>query len=155
MYYIYETSIGKITVSVAKDGSAITGVHLGARKEAGEYGRTTLTDLAIAQLREYLAGKRKAFALPLNAVGTPFQKLVWNALQTIPYGETRSYKEIAKMLGNPGAVRAVGMANHHNPIAIIIPCHRVIGANGSLVGYAAGLSVKEALLTLEKAAPLN
>ncbi len=102
------------------------------------------------QLEEYFQGKRKIFDLPLSPFGTPFQQKVWNALCTIPYGETRSYKEIATQIGNPKGCRAVGMANNRNPIMIIIPCHRVIGSNGSLVGYAGGLRTKEWLLAHEK-----
>lgn len=147
-YYVYETKIGKITIT--NNGAAITAVHLGVKEDLGEYCRTVLTDRTAFQLNEYLAGKRQFFDIPLEAAGTPFQKLVWKTLQTIPYGETRSYKEIARLIGKPSASRAVGMANHRNPIAIIIPCHRVIGANGSLVGYAAGLSIKERLLALER-----
>ena len=94
-------------------------------------------------------GKRKSFDLPLKPEGTEFQKKVWNALLDIPYGETRSYKDIAVAIGNPKACRAVGMANNRNPISIIIPCHRVIGANGSLVGYGGGLPIKIELLNLE------
>ncbi|MDR2295732.1 MAG: methylated-DNA--[protein]-cysteine S-methyltransferase [Clostridiales Family XIII bacterium] len=102
-----------------------------------------------AQLAEYFAGERKTFAVPLAPRGTDFMLSVWRALRDIPFGETRSYKEIAARVGKPRASRAVGMANNRNPIAILIPCHRVIGANGSLVGYAGGLSVKRFLLDLE------
>lgn len=102
------------------------------------------------ELEEYFAGKRKTFSVPLSLHGTPFQKKVWTALCTIPYGETRSYSEIAEAVGNPKACRAVGMANNKNPILIIVPCHRVIGKNGSLVGYGGGLPIKEKLLKLEK-----
>lgn len=101
------------------------------------------------QLQEYLEGKRKEFELPIEQEGTKFQKQVWEALRKIPYGETRTYKEIAKMVGNEKASRAVGMANNKNSIPIIIPCHRVIGSNGKLVGYALGLDVKQYLLDLE------
>ena len=101
------------------------------------------------QVTEYFAGTRKAFELPLAPNGTPFQKSVWQALRDIPYGETRSYGEIAKAVGNGKAARAVGMANHRNPIPVIIPCHRVIGADGSLTGYAGGLERKTLLLALE------
>jgi methylated-DNA-[protein]-cysteine S-methyltransferase len=104
---------------------------------------------AAVQITEYFDGKRKTFDLPLNPQGTDFQLRVWKALQNIPYGETRSYADIAAITGNPKAYRAVGMANHHNPIPIIIPCHRVIGANGSLTGYAGGLELKQRLLNLE------
>ena len=101
------------------------------------------------QLLEYLEGKRKLFDVPLNPKGTKFMKEVWTALQEIPYGETKTYGEIAKKVGNPKAARAIGMANHRNPIPIIIPCHRVIGSNGKLVGYALGMEKKEFLLMLE------
>ena len=104
---------------------------------------------ARAQLLEYFAGKRKEFDVPLSPSGTPFQKKVWAALQSIPYGETRSYQQIAQMIGNLKATRAVGMANNRNPIAILIPCHRVIGKNGKLVGYAGGMERKQYLLALE------
>lgn len=102
------------------------------------------------QLKEYFAGERKVFDLPLAPKGSEFQHKVWRALQEIPYGETRSYGQIAEAVGNPKASRAVGMANHRNPISIIVPCHRVIGADGRLVGFGGGLGVKEALLQLEK-----
>lgn len=105
---------------------------------------------AARQLEEYFAGRRKVFDLPLAPEGTEFQQRVWKALREIPYGETRSYGQIAAAVGNPKASRAVGMANHRNPISIIVPCHRVIGADGRLVGFGGGLGVKEALLQLEK-----
>lgn len=105
---------------------------------------------AVEQLRGYFAGERTEFDLELELVGTAFQRRVWAALQTIPYGETRSYGEIAEQIGSPGAFRAVGLANCHNPIGIIVPCHRVIGANGSLTGYGGGLDRKRALLDIEK-----
>lgn len=101
------------------------------------------------QLIEYFSGQRKVFDIPLDFEGTDFQKQVWSALLTIPYGETRSYKQIAQQLGNEKAVRAVGAANGKNPISIIAPCHRVIGAGGALVGFAGGLDKKEILLRLE------
>ena len=94
-------------------------------------------------------GKRKVFDLPLSLKGTDFQKQVWQALRDIPYGETRSYKQIAVAIGNPKAVRAVGMANNRNPLLIVVPCHRVIGTDGKMVGYAAGVDKKEFLLRLE------
>jgi len=102
------------------------------------------------QLTEYENGLRREFKLPLHLIGTSFQKQVWNALLEIPYGETRSYQEIAMQIGNPKALRAVGGACNRNPIGIIVPCHRVIGKNGSLTGYAGGLSYKELLLNHEK-----
>ncbi|MBL8265836.1 methylated-DNA--[protein]-cysteine S-methyltransferase [Steroidobacter sp.] len=101
------------------------------------------------QLQEYFAGQRKEFALPLDCNGTEFQRRVWNALLTIPYGETRSYAQIADQIGNPAAVRAVGAANGRNPLSIVAPCHRVLGSNGSLTGFAGGLAVKAKLLSLE------
>ncbi|MGF6129942.1 methylated-DNA-[protein]-cysteine S-methyltransferase [Pseudomonas frederiksbergensis] len=101
------------------------------------------------QLQEYFAGARNQFELELDFAGTDFQKKVWQALLTIPFGETRSYSEIAQQIGNPSAVRAVGAANGKNPISIVAPCHRVIGASGKLTGFAGGLEAKEQLLTLE------
>ena len=105
---------------------------------------------SIQQLLEYFQGNRATFDLPLNPDGTPFQRAVWAELLRIPYGETRSYGEIARQLAKPGASRAVGMANHHNPIAIVIPCHRVIGQDGSLTGYAGGIELKQKLLSIER-----
>lgn len=101
------------------------------------------------QLNEYFAGKRKAFAVPLDMRGTPFQKQVWEALRGIPFGETRTYGQLAVQLGNPRATRAVGAANGRNPVAIIAPCHRVIGFSGKLTGFAGGLDAKAHLLNLE------
>jgi methylated-DNA-[protein]-cysteine S-methyltransferase len=101
------------------------------------------------QLEEYFAGQRKQFALKLDLAGTAFQRKVWNALLTIPFGETRSYGEIARQIGSPGAVRAVGAANGRNPVSIVTPCHRVIGSTGKLTGFGGGLDVKAQLLALE------
>lgn len=109
-----------------------------------------ISERAIAQIREYFAGNRTNFNIPLAPQGTDFQQQVWKTLCNIPYGETRTYKQIAQAIGNPKAVRAVGMANNKNPIAILIPCHRVIGSNGKLVGYAGGLDIKKRLLNLER-----
>lgn len=109
-----------------------------------------ISDLAFSQIREYLDGKRKCFDFPCELRGTEFYRKTWQALCGIPYGETRTYKEIAVAVGNPKAARAVGMANHNNPIWIAIPCHRVVSAGGGLAGYAGGLAMKEALLTLER-----
>ena len=105
---------------------------------------------AVDQLERYFAGDLRTFDLDLDLVGTAFQRRVWEALTTIPYGETRSYGEIARQIGSPGASRAVGLANGHNPISIIVPCHRVIGANGNLTGYGGGLDRKRTLLGMEK-----
>ena len=102
------------------------------------------------QLQEYFAKKRKTFDVQFNLKGTPFQMRVWQQLQKIPYGQTQTYKQIAEAIGKPKASRAVGMAIHNNPIAIIIPCHRVIGSNGKLTGYAGGLDLKQYLLNIEK-----
>ena len=110
---------------------------------------TNLLLEAKKQLEEYFEGKRKKFDLPLKQAGTEFQKKVWKALKEIPYGKTRTYKEVAKMVGNEKASRAVGMANNKNNIPIIVPCHRVIGSDGKLVGYALGLDMKRYLLDLE------
>jgi methylated-DNA-[protein]-cysteine S-methyltransferase len=104
---------------------------------------------AMGQLASYFAGQRMEFDLPLDPAGTEFQKRVWKALSGIPYGETRSYSELARSIGKPAAVRAVGAANGRNPIGIIVPCHRVIGASGKLVGYGGGLPMKRMLLDLE------
>jgi methylated-DNA-[protein]-cysteine S-methyltransferase len=105
---------------------------------------------AVDQLGAYFAGELTDFDVELDLRGTEFQRRVWKALLTIPYGETRSYGEIAEQIGAPGAARAVGLANGHNPIAIVVPCHRVIGANGSLTGFGGGLGRKRTLLELEK-----
>ena len=144
--YSYETKLGSVTI-VEEDGAllAIT-TH---RTYEGIKQETPLINEAYRQLSEYLSGERKRFDLPLNPQGTVFQQQVWKALCDIPYGETRSYKQIAEAIGNPKAVRAVGMANNRNPLLIVVPCHRVIGANGKLVGYAAGIEKKEFLLKLE------
>ena len=145
--YSYETALGSVTF-VEEDGAllAITTQHT----YEGERLETPLIQEAYRQLSEYLIGVRKCFDLPLNPLGTVFQQQVWKALSDIPYGETRSYKQIAEAIGNPKAVRAVGMANNRNPLLIVVPCHRVIGANGKLVGYGAGIEKKEFLLKLEK-----
>ena len=109
-----------------------------------------LLQKAVKQMQEYFTGRRKEFELPIRLQGTDFQQKVWNALRQIPYGETRSYGEVAAIIGNPKASRAVGGANHKNPIMLIVPCHRVIGADGSLTGFGGGLRAKEYLLSLEK-----
>lgn len=159
--YIYDTKLGKILI--ADDGQSITNVAL-LKEPNCDDGMDQISDLfpdheliqtelikeAAKQLTEYLEGKRKDFTVKLSPQGTEFQRKVWEALQAIPYGETRSYKQIAQAVGNEKASRAVGMANHNNPIICMIPCHRVIGANGSMVGYAVGISVKEELLNMEK-----
>ena len=148
-YYVYESPFGNIVIE--SDGNAITGIKTESNiKPNGEKEASTLTDITAMQLREYFAGKRKKFDVPLNPQGTEFQRSVWKALQEIPYGKTRSYKQIAKAIGNPKACRAVGMANNKNPIWILIPCHRVIGTDGTLTGYGGGLEMKKRLLNIEK-----
>jgi methylated-DNA-[protein]-cysteine S-methyltransferase len=132
---------GTIETLHARVGKSIPGAQLVASAEA-------LAPYA-SQIREYLQGERRVFTLPLDLHGTPFQMEVWNALCRIPYGETRSYAEIAHEIARTQAVRAVGAANGANPVALVVPCHRVIGKNGSLTGYAGGLALKAALLQLE------
>jgi methylated-DNA-[protein]-cysteine S-methyltransferase len=148
--YLYDTQIGKI--GIADNGIAITDLYFDGEGLPSDIkiNETKLIKEAWKQLTEYFLGNRKEFKLPLFPEGTEFQNKVWMALQDIPFGETRSYGEIAKTIGNSKAARAVGMANNRNPIPIFIPCHRVIGANGSLVGYGGGLKIKEYLLTVEK-----
>lgn len=145
---VLETDLMPLTLVC--DESALLCVNFGTAEPDGAVRkRTELIEKVSEQLREYLAGERQAFDLPLRPEGTEFQKKVWDALTAIPYGETRSYQEIAVQIGNPEACRAVGMANNRNPIPIIIPCHRVIGARGSLVGYGGGLDIKVKLLEIE------
>ena len=120
------------------------------KEKACEDGEPSILLEAARQLGEYLEGRRQTFELPLNPQGTSFQKKVWQALRDIPYGETRTYGQIAKEVGSPKGARAVGMACHNNPIIIVTPCHRVVGANGALTGFACGLEMKEFLLGLEK-----
>ena len=146
--FFYETPVGKLCVG-EEDGVIVRTTW---SKIPTEYilKETKLILQCKMQLDEYFRGERKTFDLPLAPKGTDFQKKVWNALQEIPYGETRTYGEIAAAVGNPKAARAVGMANNKNPIGIIIPCHRVVGANGKLVGYAGGMDKKEWLLQLER-----
>lgn len=149
--FYYNTKIGEIAIE--ENGVAITRLYFvnkDLEKEVEIKEETWLMRKAIKEIKEYLEGKRNSFDLPLEPEGTEFQKKVWNVLKEIPYGETRSYGEIAKLIGNEKASRAVGMANNKNPIMIMIPCHRVIGVNGKLVGYAGGLDVKEKLLNMEK-----
>lgn len=147
--YYYDFPIGKL--AIADNSEAITHIttHDVYDREEYEIKETDLIKKAHLQLSEYFEGKRKTFDLPLAPHGTDFQKRCWQALQTIPYGETWSYKQLAIAIGNAKACRAVGGANNKNPIIIVIPCHRVIGANGQLVGYGGGLPIKEALLALE------
>ena len=145
--FSYNTPIGKIFIT-EKDNK-ICAVSLADKIEC-ETKETPLIKETYEQLTEYFDKKRKTFELSLLLEGTEFQKKVWHALIEIPYGETMTYKQIAAKIGNSSAQRAVGMANHNNKIMIIIPCHRVIGSNGKLTGYAGGLDVKQYLLKLEQ-----
>ena len=160
---LFRDALG-FAVAVARDGRLIWLGHSPTRESAEEsllrYWPDAVADPEAAplpearrQLDEYLAGQRRSFDLPLEVSGTEFQRLCWQALQEIPFGETRTYGEMARSIGHPAAVRAVGRANHDNPIGVIIPCHRVIGANGSLTGYAGGLDMKRTLLELEGVLP--
>ena len=153
-YKVIDSPVGKLKL-VASDAGLVAVLW-----ENDKPNRVRLSDLtesanhpiltqAERQLTDYFAGKRKEFSVPLDMRGTPFQKNVWEALLSIPFGETRSYGQLAKQLGNPGAMRAVGAANGKNPISIVVPCHRVIGTNGKLTGFAGGLKTKEHLLKLE------
>lgn len=145
---IYHSPVGDIRLEY-EDGAVTALKNAGADVKADA--PNELTELVFRQLDEYFVGTRRTFDFPYRLHGTPFQQKVWAALRDIPYGETRSYKDIAEAIGCPKAFRAVGMANHANPIFIAIPCHRVIGASGSLVGYGGGLEMKKALLELEEA----
>ncbi|NMC33393.1 MAG: methylated-DNA--[protein]-cysteine S-methyltransferase [Veillonellaceae bacterium] len=148
--YFYETHIG--TIGIAEKNGKIARLYFPTDRQAPTTSiqETPLLQEAAQQLQDYLSGKLTHFSLPLQPAGTAFMQQVWRRLCEIPYGETASYKNLAESLGKPNAARAVGMANHCNPIPIFIPCHRVIGANGSLVGYRGGLDLKSRLLKLEK-----
>ncbi len=145
-YWVYSTDLGPITI--ACEGEGVTALRFGERP-MGQRMETELGRRAFDQLQEYLAGQRRDFDLPLCPKGTEFQRKVWRALGAIPYGQIRTYGEVAAQVGKPKACRAVGMANNRNPIAIVVPCHRVVGANGTLTGYAGGLDIKAKLLELE------
>lgn len=151
-YTRYESPIGTLLLAGSHAGlnvvSFSTGKHAISVSPQWTENRAALTN-AVAQLEEYFAGRRKSFDLALCPEGTPFQRQVWSALQTIPYGETISYKGLAERIGKPKTIRAVGAANGANPIPIIIPCHRVIGHHGSLTGFGGGLPLKKRLLELE------
>ena len=146
----YDTKIGKVTI--AENDGYIIGIYFEKDKipETVEEKETDLIKEAIRQITLYLDGKLEYITVPIKLEGTEFQKLVWNELKKIPYGKTCTYKDIAKGIGNEKACRAVGNANNKNKIPIIVPCHRVIGTNGKLVGYAGGLDIKEKLLDIEK-----
>ena len=153
IYANVPSPIGELRL--AGDGEALTGLHMPPhRHDPGVAAGWRRMDTAFAAAREqlaaYFAGERVAFDLPLDPVGTAWQRRVWAALMDIPYGETRGYGELAAALGAPGAARAVGHANGRNPISIVVPCHRVVGADGRLTGYGGGLERKRALLALEQ-----
>lgn len=145
----HETPVGR--VGLVENGSALTHLFFGDEKDAAGFSecQTPLLLKAASQLDEYFTGDRLGFDLPLAPFGTDFQRLVWSALLKIGYGRKTSYGQVAENIGHPGASRAVGQANNRNPIALIIPCHRVVGRNGEITGYAGGLAIKEYLLKLE------
>ncbi|WP_367179057.1 methylated-DNA--[protein]-cysteine S-methyltransferase [uncultured Pseudoflavonifractor sp.] len=145
---LFDTPVGTLGLE-EEDGAIVRLLLPGAPAPRIACHETPLLSEGKRQVLEYLAGQRRGFDLPLAPVGTEFYRAVWHALEAIPYGETRTYRDIAEAVGRPRAVRAVGQANHRNPIPIIIPCHRVVGANGSLTGYAGGLDLKARLLRLE------
>jgi methylated-DNA-[protein]-cysteine S-methyltransferase len=151
-YYNYDFPVGKIWIG--EEGGSLTDLHFGKPKKKDVEGaaekETPALKKAAKQLTEYFAGKRTEFDLPLTLEGTPFQMKVWKALRNIPHGKTKSYGEVAKKIKHDKAARAVGGANHRNPIAIIVPCHRVVGADGSLTGFGGGLKNKQLLLDLEQ-----
>jgi methylated-DNA-[protein]-cysteine S-methyltransferase len=156
--YYSEETISQINIAVLASSKGIKKIFFNPTKEITELNSATKLRSddpylfgIFDQFKEYFAGTRREFDVPLDIEGTDFQKRVWNELQKIPYGKTISYKSLSEKLGDVKAIRAVGKANGQNPIAIIIPCHRVIGANGNLVGYASGLAIKEKLLHLEGA----
>ena len=147
-FYLFDTPLGMM--ALAQGEEAVTQVYLPSRPTPRIASHETpLLARAREELLEYLAGERREFDLPLSPQGTPFQQRVWRALGDIPYGQTRSYRDIALAVNCPKGFRAVGMANHNNPIPIFIPCHRVVGADGSLTGYGGGLELKRRLLELE------
>lgn len=148
MYYVY--TIGGNKMTIEGDGKSITRIRFGVHVGDGERKRNYIMDQARDELEEYFEGRRLSFNVPLNPLGTPWEQTIWTALKEIPYGETRSYREIAKETGNGKACQAVGHASGKNPVAVIIPCHRVIGSDGTLKSYASGQEMKDYLLTLEK-----
>jgi methylated-DNA-[protein]-cysteine S-methyltransferase len=151
-YTLLESPVGELLASADAAGR-VTGLHFDGHRTPTPNPGWVRDERALAplrrQLEEYFAGERREFELELAPTGTPFQLSVWSALRAIPYGETASYGEIAAAVGQPAAARAVGGANNRNPIAIVVPCHRVIGASGSLTGYGGGLPRKQQLLALE------
>lgn len=146
-YFIYRTPMGRVAIET--DGRAITRFAFGPMRLRGAERATALTNRASSEVLEYLAGKRTAFDVPVQAEGSAFQRAVWERISAIPYGETRTYAQIAQSLGKPGALQTVGQACGRNPVPLLIPCHRVVGSNGKLGGYAFGPAVKKFLLDLE------
>ena len=167
-YYLnWDSPLGRVTVCCSERGVCEVSLGTPAGKRAGRNGSrqpstewipaersrqngARLARRAIAELKEYFAGRRQRFDVPLDLRGTSFQLKVWKALTQIPYGQTRSYRQIAGAVGNPRAARAVGLANHCNPVGILVPCHRVVSSDGSLGGYASGLENKAWMLQLEQ-----
>jgi len=146
-----ESPIGALVITASD--AAVLSIELAREEDRALHGHSDtepVLNRAAAELREYFDGKRNAFTFKMNPEGTPFQQNVWNALLQIPFGETRTYGQIASVAGSPKGARAVGMACNKNPIMIAVPCHRVVGADGSLTGYAGGTQVKQELLDLEK-----
>ncbi len=146
-YAVYDSALGFIRIEY--DNETVTSLKKLNESPTDFGSKTNFSNSVFSEISEYFSGNRKHFTFSFDAVGTAFQKKVWSALCDIPYGETRTYKEIAKAIGNEKASRAVGMANNKNPLHIVVPCHRVIGASGKLVGYAGGLPMKEYLLKME------
>ena len=149
-FFFYDTPIG--TLVIASQENFLTHLFFAGEPFPTDaiLQETELLKEAVHQLQLYFAGQLREFTLPLAPAGTEYMRRVWDALRAIPYGETRSYRDVAASLGNPKAARAVGLANNKNPLPLFIPCHRVIGSNRKLVGYRGGLSTKEQLLALEK-----
>lgn len=149
---VFKTDLAEIEIEASPKGVRRLSLKRTSKSDSASIGPQAalkVARLAQKQLTQYLNGVRKEFDLPLDLQGTPFQMKVWQQLRAIPFGETRTYGELAKKIGNPKAARAVGMANNRNPIAIVVPCHRVVGSNGALVGYAGGLGLKKSLLEIE------
>lgn len=149
--FVTDTPIGPLTL-VEEDG-ALCEVRFGDQSEGLSCCETPLLKQAMQELDEYFSGRRKQFTVPLAPKGTLFQQKCWQALLQIPYGETRTYGQQAALIGQPKACRAVGMGNHRNPLPVFIPCHRVIGKNGTLTGYAGGMAIKAKLLQIERKNP--
>ncbi len=150
-----DSPLGSLTL--LSDGEALTGLYMEQHRHRPPVPEGAVADdaplrQAAEQLGEYFAGERRAFELPLRPAGTAFQQAVWSALLDVPYGQTASYGELARRIGRPAAVRAVGLANGRNPISIVVPCHRIVGSSGALTGYGGGLERKRQLLDLERGA---